>query len=160
MINVCKTLVLLSIVWLCACNQSTHNTKSTQDDVADFVGCYTINPHLPAQIKISQQNDHYVMQMKEPAGSSSVWDKPELLNVVKIDDAWKFFSVNALELNKSDIQAVLARPDNIMVLAKVKSASKNINPMLDSEFLVYIFRGSNTIYQVPCDETPMDIVPQ
>lgn len=156
-----KAVVFLMGIWLCACNQSpqTKIEPTTQESTnSAFIGCYTINYHTPAQIKISQQNNQYVMQMKEPTGAKSVWDTPEPLNVMDIDAAWDFFAVNALNLNKSDIQAVLARPDKMMVLAHIKPASKNINPMLDSAFVVYIFRGSNTIYQVECDDTLVDIV--
>lgn len=155
--NTFQRLVLfLSVVLLGACGQDAHVSKPAQTDMADFVGCYTINQQSPAQIKISQQEHGYVMQMKEPAGASAVWDKPERLEVLNVDSAWQFFAVNKLDINKSDVEAVLARPDKMMVLAKIKSASKNINPRLDSAFVVYIFRGSNTIYQVPCDDTPIN----
>lgn len=98
------------------------------------------------------------MQMKEPDGAKTLWDNPEPLDEISVDKAWDYFGVNALSLDKSDVERVLARPDEMMVLAKVKDASQNINPLLDSAYVVYIFKGANTIYQVPCDETPVDII--
>lgn len=151
--NTFKTAILSLL--LVACNQEKPSLQASENSPIDFVGCYTINQQSPAQIKISQQEHGYVMQMKEPQGASAVWDKPERLEVLNVDSAWQFFAVNKLDINNSDVEAVLARPDKMMVLAKIKSTSKNINPRLDSAFVVYIFRGSNTIYQVPCDDTPI-----
>lgn len=153
--NAFKTVILCLSLLLVACNQEKPSLQASENSPSDFVGCYTINQQSPAQIKISEQDGKYTMQMKEPQGASSVWDSPESLELVDVGSAWQFFAVNQLDLNKSDVEAVLARPDKMMVLAKIKSASKNINPRLDSAFVVYIFRGSNTIYQVPCDDTPI-----
>lgn len=124
----------------------------------DFVGCYTIDKAKPSQIKINLDDNQYTMQMKEPIGAKTVWDKPEPLDVMTVDTAWQFFGVNHLDLNKSDVEAVIARPDNMMVLAQVKTASHNTNPHLDSPYVVYIFRGANTIYKVACDDTPINII--
>ena len=36
--------------------------------------------------------------------------------------------------------------------------SKNVNPKLDSDFVVHIFGAVNTIYAVDCDDKQIDIV--
>ena len=156
------TLPLMLVLGMVACGDKGAQTKtqeSSANQATDFTGCYTIKADSPAQIKISQANGQWVMQMKEPKGSENTWDKPEALTVMDNAKAWEFFGVNTLGLDNSDVEQVLARPDNMMLLAKVKSASKNVNPLLDSEFVVYIFRGSNTIYPVACDDTPISIIP-
>lgn len=147
---------------LTACNQSvpTDNAPTAKADKQArlFVGCYSVDKNNPAQIKVSEQAGGFVMQMKEPDGAKMPWDNPEPLDEISVDQAWNYFSVNALSFDKSDVERVLARPDEMMVLAKVKDASQNINPLLDSHYVVYIFKGVNTIYQVPCDDTPVDII--
>lgn len=151
----------MMMVILSACQdtakQDTAKTAMPQAD-SSFVGCYTIDKAKPAQIKINLDNGKYTMQMKEPVGAKAVWDNPEPLNEITVNDAWQFFGVNMLDLNKSDLQAVIARPDKMMVLAQIKSASQNINPRLDSSYVVYIFRGANTIYQVECDDKQLNII--
>lgn len=152
------TLPLMLVLGMVACGDKGVQTKtqeSSTNQATDFTGCYTIKADTPAQIKISQADGQWVMQMKEPKGSATPWDKPEPLAPMDITKAWEFFGVNTLKLDSSDVEAVIARPDNMMLLAKVKTASKNVNPLLDSEFVVYIFRGSNTIYPVECDEIPL-----
>lgn len=153
---------LLFILALTACNQS-----APIDDVAPdkanrqakiFVGCYGVEKNGLAQIKISEQAGNFVMQMKEPDGAKTPWDSPEPLDEISIDKAWDYFGVNALSLEKSDIERVLARPDQMMILAKLKDASQNINPLLDAPYVVYIFKGANTIYQVSCDDEPVNII--
>ncbi len=159
-----NTVALMMALGLAACDDKTAQVatskESTVQQAVDFTGCYTIKKDGPAQIKISQTDGKWVMQMKEPQSSDKVWDNPEALVLIDTQKAWEFFGVNALGLDRADVEAVLARPDNMMLLAKVKSASKNVNPLLDSEFVVYIFRGSNTIYPVACDETPIDFTPK
>ena len=136
---------LLFILALTACNQS-----APIDDVAPdkanrqaktFVGCYGVEKNGLAQIKISEQAGNFVMQMKEPDGAKTPWDSPEPLDEISID-----------------IERVLARPDQMMILAKLKDASQNINPLLDAPYVVYIFKGANTIYQVSCDDEPVNII--
>ncbi|OOR87564.1 hypothetical protein LP123_08185 [Moraxella bovis] len=147
---------------LTACNQTapTDNAPTAKADgqAEAFVGCYSVEKNSPAQIKVSEQAGGFFMQMKEPDGAKTLWDNPEPLDEISVDEAWDYFGVNALSLDKSDVERVLARPDEMMVLAKIKDASQNINPLLDSPYVVYIFKGANTIYQVPCDDTPVDIV--
>ena len=144
---------------LTACEKPTQTSTTQQiQQGGEFVGCYTIDKAKPAQIKINHDNGVYTMQMKEPVGAKTIWDNPEPLDEMTIGDAWQFFGVNMLGLEKSDLQAVIARPDKMMVLAQIKSASQNINPRLDSSYVVYIFRGANTIYQVACDDVPLDII--
>ena len=154
-------LPLLMMMALMGCQkQETQAQKvgQTASNDSDFVGCYTINKDTPAQIKITKEADSYAMQMKEPKGAKRIWDNPEPLRVLSVDEAWRFFAVNHLDLNKSDVETVIARADEMMVLAKVKDSAKNINPHLDSSHVVYIFKGSNTIYQVACDDTPITII--
>ncbi|STZ55505.1 Uncharacterised protein [Moraxella lacunata] len=154
-------LSILFALGLTACNQTTptDNAPVKADGQAGvFVGCYSVEKNSPAQIKVSEQAGGFVMQMKEPDGAKTLWDSPEPLDEISVDEAWDYFGVNALSLDKSDVERVLARPDEMMVLAKIKDASQNINPLLDSPYVVYIFKGANTIYQVPCDDTPVDIV--
>ena len=144
--------------------QPPNNTQTEQSvvksDIANgsaFVGCYTIDKTKSAQIKITHDGNTYAMQMKEPKGAPTIWDNPEPIGDIDIDSAWEFYQVNALSLNKSDIEAVIARPDRMMVLAKLKPSITNINPLLDSPYVVFIFRGSNTIYQIECDDEPLNI---
>lgn len=151
-------LFMMMVVMGCQKERTPAQPDAKATNGRDFVGCYTIKQDTPAQIKVSKEADHYVMQMKEPKGAGRVWDNPEPLEMLDIDEAWTFFAVNHLDLNKSDVEAVIARPDKMMALAKVKDSVKNINPHLDSAHVVYIFKGSNTIYQVACDETPLDII--
>ncbi len=158
-------LLSLSLFMLTACSEpdpadNTVSQSQPHEDgqAAQFVGCYSIDKNLPAQIKISQRADGFVMQMKEPDQAKTPWDKPEPLDEISVDKAWEYFGVNALSLDKSDVESVLARPDEMMVLAKIKETSQNINPLLDSDYMVYIFKGANTIYQVPCDDKPLDII--
>lgn len=123
-----------------------------------MVGCYTVSQDEPAQIKISLDGDALVMQMKEPKGSSSVWDKPEPLEMLDMATGWRYFKVNSFDLNQDDVEQIVARKDGVMALAQVKESIKNINPLLDSRHVMYIVHGSNTVYQVPCDDTPLDLV--
>lgn len=139
-----------------ACSKPVQTTSAQQN--GEFAGCYTIDKAKPAQIKINQDGDKYTMQMKEPVGAKTIWDNPEPLELMTINDAWQFFGVNMLDLDKSDLHAVIARPDKMMVLAQVKQVSQNTNPRLDSPYVVYIFRGANTIYQVACDDVPLNII--
>lgn len=147
---------------LTACNQPapTDNapTAKTDGQAETFLGCYSVEKNSPAQIKVSEQAGSFVMQMKEPEGAKTLWDNPEPLDEISVDKAWEYFGVNALSLEKSDIERVLARPDQMMILAKLKDASQNINPLLDAPYVVYIFKGANTIYQVSCDDEPMNII--
>lgn len=152
--------VALSALSLTACNKDietagvgTSNDKITTQNLAELVGCYTVAHDEPAQIKVSQQGDDYIMQMKEPASANRVWDDPEALEVLPISKVPEFFSIDA-----SNIDAMLGRPDRFLVLAHVKSVYANIDPLLDSEYLAYIYKGANTVYKVECDEVNTDIL--
>lgn len=161
-----KKYLPLLLLALTACQEPAPTDKTltvnqettSQTDTAHFNGCYAVEKNTPAQIKISTNDGQFVMQMKEPSSSASAWDKPEPLDVMSVERAWEYFGVNALSLNKSDVESVLARPDEMMILAKIKPATQNINPLIDSPYVVYIFKGANTIYQVACDDTPVDII--
>ena len=147
-----------SVLWLAGCSDSDPEATSvestvSQADVSIFAGCYTVSFDEPAQIKVSEQNGKWVMQMKEPASSGRVWDDPEVLEVVDNEEIPTFFSIDP-----DNVDAVIARPDRVLVLAHVKPAYANIDPLLDSEYLSYIYRGANTIYRVECDEVNTDIL--
>lgn len=144
-----------SILVLTACNDSdsSQSVQETPADLSVFAGCYTVGYGEPAQIKVSQQANQWVMQMKEPASAKRVWDDAEPLEVIQKSDIPTFFSINP-----DNVDAVIGRPDRVLVLAHVKSAYANIDPLLDSEYLSYIYRGANTIYRVECDEVNTDIL--
>ena len=150
----------LSALSLTACNKDietagvgTSNDKITTQNLGELLGCYTVAHDEPAQIKVSQQGEDYIMQMKEPASAKRVWDDPEALEVLPISKVPKFFSIDA-----SNVYAMLGRPDRFLVLAHVKSVYANIDPLLDSEYLAYIYKGANTVYKVECDEVNTDIL--
>lgn len=142
-------------LFLTACNdRDTQNDSKTEAvDLSVFEGCYTVSHDEPAQIKVSQQDDLWVMQMKEPASAKRVWDNPEPLEVIANSDVPQFFSIDP-----DNVDAVIGRPDRVLVLAHVKPVYANIDPLLDSEYLSYIYRGANTIYRVECDDVNTDIL--
>lgn len=155
--------VLLGLVAvLFGCGQPSTDTKSapatastgadTKTAVSDFSGCYSVDKSLPAQIFINQSQSGYTMQMKEPDGT---WDKAEPLLKKTADEAWQFFSTNAISLDKKDVKAVLLRADEVMALAAVDKAVTAVNPHMDSPYVVSLFGAVNTIYQVACDDTPL-----
>lgn len=162
----------LLVVWLLglmvlmsACNQSddasqenakqdniaSHNTVISKQSEA-LLGCYHLDKNEPALIYISQQDGQFFMQMKEPTGA---WDMPERLVVIDKDKGWSFFLSNGLGVKQSDIVAVLARPDEVMAVAVVKAELSNINPQLDSHYLMTILGATNTVYQMACDDKPV-----
>ena len=147
-----------SLLSLSACN-NTDTVAVAEAEVASpvdlsvFEGCYTVSFDEPAQIKVSQQQGAWVMQMKEPASSGRVWDAAEPLELVNNSEIPKFFSIDP-----NNVDAVIARPDRVLVLAHVKPVYANIDPLLDSEYLSYIYKGANTIYRVKCDEINTDIL--
>lgn len=146
-----------SALFLSACNDS--NTQADTEvveavaDMSVFEGCYTVSHDEPAQIKVSQQEGAWVMQMKEPASAKRVWDDAEPLEVLENSDIPKFFSIDP-----DNVDAVIGRPDRVLVLAHIKPVYANIDPLLDSEYLSYIYRGANTIYRVECDDVNTDIL--
>ena len=148
----------LLMLALTGCSESGTDTAkvesvATQTDLSLFAGCYTVGSDEPAQIKVSEQDGAWVMQMKEPASANRVWDDPEALEVVDNSEIPKYFSIDP-----DNVDAVIARPDRVLVLAHVKSVYANIDPLLDSEYLSYIYKGANTIYRVECDEVNTDIL--
>lgn len=158
-----KSLTQLSVgmavscaLFLTACNDGNMQGDTKVEAAADlsvFEGCYTVSSDEPAQIKVSQQGDSWVMQMKEPASAKRVWDNPEPLEVIANSDIPQFFSIDP-----DNVDAVIGRPDRVLVLAHVKPVYANIDPLLDSEYLSYIYRGANTIYRVECDDVNTDIL--
>ena len=122
-------------------------------DLSVFAGCYTVSHDEPAQIKVSEQNGTWVMQMKEAVQAQRVWDEPEVLEPVDGSQLPKYFSIDP-----DNVDAVLARPDRVLVMAHVKPVYANIDPLLDSEYLAYIYKGANTIYKVACDEVNVDLL--
>ena len=176
MISICadtigKKLSLLAIsitacsaLLLVGCDKSDNTTSTnavdseavaaaTKPNIAIFAGCYTVSNDEPAQIKISEQNGAWVMQMKEPASANRVWDTPEPLEVLTNSEIPKYFSIDP-----NNVDAVIGRPDRVLVMAHVKPVYANIDPLLDSEYLSYIYKGANTIYRVECDEVNTDIL--
>ncbi len=152
------SITVCSVLVLAGCSESDtaaleQQTASSQPDLSIFAGCYTVSHDEPAQIKVSLQNGAWIMQMKEPASSGRVWDDPEQLEIIDKQEIPKFFSIDP-----DNVDAVIARPDRVLVLAHVKPAYANIDPLLDSEYLSYIYRGANTIYRVTCDEVNTDIL--
>ncbi|SPX85127.1 Uncharacterised protein [Moraxella ovis] len=144
------------LIALTACEPKVnHDASSDAEPVAtssgDLIGCYTVSHEEPAQIKINQVEGGFNMQMRELEGSPNVWDKPAPLAVIDVDKGWDYFKVNTLDLNKNDVDAMIGRSDGMMVLAKVKDTAININPRLDSSYVMYIVQGSNTVYKVACD---------
>lgn len=149
--------LLIPTLWLggCSTNDPAPNkvTDQSKPDLDTFIGCYTVGHGEPAQIKVSQDGDQLIMQMKEPARNQRVWDDPEPLEPVPVSEVRSFFSIDP-----DNVDAMIARPDRVLVLAHVKSVYANIDPLLDSEYLSYIYRGANTIYKVDCDDINTDII--
>jgi hypothetical protein len=147
----------VSALLLSGCNDTSTTTETeiakTKTDLSVFEGCYTVSNDEPAQIKVSQQQGKWVMQMKEPATAERVWDNAEPLEVMDNSEIPKFFSIDP-----DNVDAVIGRPDRVLVMAHVKPVYANIDPLLDSEYLSYIYKGANTIYQVDCDEVNTDIL--
>ncbi|WP_227514114.1 hypothetical protein [Psychrobacter sp. P11G5] len=161
---ICKRLTLLAVsgitcsaLLLAGCNDNSttavEDVAKTETDLSIFEGCYTVSNDEPAQIKVSQQAGKWVMQMKEPASAKRVWDTAEPLEVLDNSEIPKFFSINP-----DNVDAVIGRPDRVLVMAHVKPVYANIDPLLDSEYLSYIYKGANTIYRVECDEVNTDIL--
>lgn len=150
-------LVASSALFLSACNDSNTPADAKKAeapaDLSIFAGCYTVSRDEPAQIKVSQQGGGWVMQMKEPASAKRVWDDAEPLEVLAKSDIPTYFSIDP-----DNVDAVIGRPDRVLVLAHVKPVYANIDPLLDSEYLSYIYRGANTIYRVECDDVNTDIL--
>jgi len=145
-----------SALFLTACNDSDKQLgteKAAPVDLSIFEGCYTVGNGEPAQIRVSQQDGSWVMQMKEPESAKQVWDAPEPLELIENSEIPNFFSIDP-----DNVDAVIGRPDKLLVLAHVKAVYANIDPLLDSQYLSYIYRGANTIYRVECDEVSTDIV--
>lgn len=132
---------------------SGNEGTATTPDLSVFAGCYTVSHDEPAQIKVSEQNGKWVMQMKEPANANRVWDTPEPLEIVNNSEVPRYFSIDP-----DNVDAVIARPDRVLVMAHVKPVYANIDPLLDSEYLSYIYKGANTIYRVECDDVNTDIL--
>ena len=135
------------------CSESPQTTNDDSVDTSIFAGCYTVSHDEPAQIRISEQAGKWVMQMKEPVGAAEVWDEPTELEALTRAEVPKYFSIDP-----QHVDAMLARPDKVMVMAHVKTAYANIDPLLDSEYLVYIYRGANTIFKVDCDSVNVDLL--
>ena len=150
-------LVAASSVLLTACDsnssaQPSGDSEQSAESILQqhselFSGCYTVSHDEPAQIKVSLQEQGLVMQMKEPKSAKRVWDNPEPLEVLPLDRVPNYFSID-----KKNVTALIGRPDQLFVLAHVKEAYANIDPLLDSQYLGYILQGANTIYKVDCDD--------
>lgn len=159
LIRLCASILLPSCLLLTGCDRAANESSDTvaaTDSTADmsiFAGCYTVSHDEPAQIKVSEQDGAWVMQMKEPKRANRVWDDPEVLQPMPLSEVSNYFSIDP-----NNLDAVLGRPDKVLVLAHVKSVYANIDPLLDSEYLSYIYKGANTIYKVDCDDVNTDIL--
>lgn len=151
------TVAACSVLFLTGCDRGGSATVTKEMPAAAalsvFAGCYTVSHDEPAQIKISEQNGTWVMQMKEAAQAQRVWDEPEALEQVEVSQIPQYFSIDP-----DNVDAVLARPDRVLVMAHVKPVYANIDPLLDSEYLAYIYKGANTIYKVECDDVNVDML--
>ena len=132
-------------------SDALNSEQSIKQHADMFSGCYTVSQDEPAQIKISQQAQGLVMQMKEPKSANRVWDDPEALEPIALDQVSKYFSID-----KNNVEGMIGRPDRVFVVTQVKQAYVNIDPTLDSPYLGSILQGSNTIYKVECDDTPAE----
>ena len=123
-----------SVLFLSACNdshtQANPKIVESKADLSVFEGCYTVSHDEPAQIKVSQQDGAWVMQMKEPASAKRVWDDAEPLEVLENSDIPTYFSIDP-----DNVDAVIGRPDRVLVLAHVTPVYADIDPLLDSEYL-------------------------
>ncbi len=140
-------------------HESATNPQNSADSIKKyaemFSGCYTVSHDEPAQIKVSQQAQGLVMQMKEPQSANRVWDDPEPLEPIDLDKVSKYFSIDS-----NNVDGIIGRPDRVFVVAQVKQAYVNIDPTLDSPYLGYILQGANTIYKVECDDKPAEDLSQ
>lgn len=147
-----KMVALCAVLMACQDDAGKFESKNLDATVGDLAGCYGIIQGEPAQIKINQTADGFSMQMREPKDSQSLWDHAEPLTLLDINQGWGYFKVNTLDLGKSDAQHIIARPDGMMALMQVKVSTQNTNPRLDSAYVMHIVQGSNTVYQMPCDD--------
>lgn len=131
-------------------DQTTQNNANANPEwVNALAGCYAITPQGMERIKIEQYTiSNKVQWGMQMGGVGMPWDDPEPLEIISAKQAEPYFK-KFVEAN--ELQGVLARPDRLLVLAKVSPSLKEINPQLDSEFLVYIYKDSNTIYSVSCE---------
>ncbi len=161
LINPFNVLVVTSIIALSGCNTTSNainkNTTSKDKaieskvtknkiDLSLFVGCYTIDDDRTAQIRISKVGYEWMMQMKEPPTANYVWDAAETLEIINKNQASKLLSIDP-----SNINASIARPDRMLVLAHIEPVYVNIDPYLNSEYIALIDRSIYEIYQVECD---------
>lgn len=119
-----------------------------------FVGCYSVEKNVPAQLQISLDGEHFAMQMKEPDGS---WDTKEPLLLLDKDKAWQAYQVNAIGLKKDDLADSLVRTDGVLILSQL-GGSYALKPSLDSGYVVNLFGATNTIYRVACDNEGVDLL--
>lgn len=146
---------------LTACNQPTKTTETTataqttSDDI--FAGCYTVSPSEPAQIKINHektaQGDKYSMQMREFNDPNKGWDTPTPMQVIanNSSEISQYFDIKADE--HQFVEKVISREDKMFVLAKITDSFARLNPQFDSNYLGFIYKGSNTVFKVNCENT-------
>lgn len=142
------TVPLLLALTLTAC-QKNPDTKTTSPNAnsAGLVGCYTTMKTEPAQIKINEQNGRYTMQMREFNDPDKPWDKPEPLQTLAQKDIKVYFDVD-----EKSVENAVIRPDKVFALAKVQDSLMNLDSRFDSNYLGFIYKGSNTIYKVECGQ--------
>lgn len=137
---------VLLILPLSACQKMGQVTAENDP----LVGCYTVSKSEPAQIKISQTDGQYAMQMRRFNQADQDWDNPEPMQVLanNSDEIKTYFGIKTGE--SKFLQKVIARPDRVFVLAKLDDSFASLNPQYDSPYLGYIYKGSNTVYKVSC----------
>nr|WP_315043152.1 hypothetical protein [uncultured Moraxella sp.] len=157
-----KLMCVMAVIALSACqkpNTQTAHNKANDSVASDdlLAGCYTVSHSEPAQIKINHektaQGERYTMQMREFNDPNKNWDTPAPMQVLTNDSAeiQKYFDIKADE--NAYLQKVIAREDRVFVLAKITDSFANMNPQFDSPYLGFIYKGSNTIYKVSCENT-------
>lgn len=128
--------VIATLLTLTACQKSAETT---------LIGCYTTSKTEPAQIKINQAGDGYTMQMREFNDPNQAWDTPEPMQILQKSEVKNYFPVE-----EKSVEAIIARPDHVFVLAKVTESLTSLDSRFDSPYLGFIYKGSNTIYKVDC----------
>lgn len=139
--------VLCIGISLSACQKpSPKSVQSSNESQDSLVGCYTVSHDEPAQIKISKNGNEYVMQMREFNDPNKNWDNPAPMQTLDKAEIQQYFNVEV-----DYVENVIARPDRMFVLAHLYDSYVSLNPHLDSNYLGFIYKGSNTIYKVACE---------
>lgn len=146
-------IILIAMISLPACQPKNQTIATNHDD--NLVGCYTVSPSEPAQIKINHEKtingEKYTMQMREFNDPTKNWDTPTPMQILSNNnpEIQQFFDIQADE--HQFVEKVISREDKMFVLAKVTDSFARLNPQFDSPYLGFIYKDSNTIFKVSCD---------